>query len=451
MEMRDTRIGVDVQCKIIDMKMSRVILGINVVKDLISNKNTKRYRMKKTVVLIAVVLFLFACFEQINPIQTEQSIAIQFMKSAEIDVTSATCRVSADDMDTMFTTLTVTPTMISGEILAVPYGADRLFEIMCYNSDENMNYYGSALVDINSLAPVVDIILYQVDSSANVTIRGTFADTVETEEKIIFTADWSGNFNIYIMDIDGTNIKQITSSSYSDIHPSLSPDRQKIVFQRPSEVGYQGYIVDVNTLEVTTSPLLEYNPQQLKWHSDGDKLLFYSGYNGGYPDIFEYDMETEQVRCIIEDPYINWGPNYSPDGEKLIYYSNKSGTFKAYIANLDGSDSQLCISNNNCEERSPQINPLNNNLLVFAGRGYDTASSSQFGLFIFNRLTGNIQTLISTIGVNEVRPIWSPDGNYILYQHYDGGNYGLYIINADGTQNKPLVDTNGNEMYPHWR
>lgn len=406
--------------------------------------------MKKIVVFFAIVLLLFACFEQNNQIVEEQSIAVQFMKSAEIDVTSAKCIVTADDMDTMEVNLIVTPTMISGEIQGVPYGDDRLFEIMCYNSNGNMNYYGSALVDINSLAPVVDIILYHVDSSANVTIRGTFADTEETEEKIVFVADWSGNYDTYIMDIDGTNIKKLTDSPYGDNCPELSPDRQKVVYQRPSEVGHQAFIVDVNTLEVEMLPLVEYIPHMLSWSPNGNKLMFWSIIHG-MADVFIYDIETDSVTCVIEDSARNWGARYTPDGEQFVYHSDKTGIFRAYIANLDGSDQhRLCVAEN-VEERSPHVHPTNNNLIVFAGRGYDANSSVQWGVFIYDRSTSSVSKVISNSGVDENRPSWSPDGNTIMYEEFDGINRGLYLIDPDGSDRRVLIDTNGNEMYPHWR
>lgn len=406
--------------------------------------------MKRIIMILLFVILLAGCMTNNTPIANYQDVAVQLLKSTDIDIASAQCRVSADDMDTIAAYLTVTETTISGELSDVPFGEDRLFEILCYNSSEVLNYYGSTLADINSIAPVVNIILYPADSSANVTIIGTFGDTSSTEEKIVFVADWNGNYDTYIMDVDGTNIKQLTSSPYGDNCPELSPDRQKVVYQRPSEIGHQGFIVDVNTLEVEMLPLVEYSPHQLSWHPDGDKLIFWSIINGT-ADVFIYDLETDSVSCVIEDSARNWGPVYTPDGEQFIYYSDKTGPFRAYIANLDGSNQQILSSTNYVEERSPRLHPSNSNLLVFAGRGYDYESSSQFGLFILNRLTGNVQEVISTKWVDEARPNWLNDGDAVLYQHFDGGNYGLYTINADGTQNKPLLDTNGNERYPHCR
>jgi len=406
--------------------------------------------MKKTIIGMCFILLLFGCFEQNNVIEAEQNIAVQFLKSASIDVSSAICRVSADDMDTMEVNLIVTPTMISGEIQGVPYGDDRLFEIMCYNSSELMNYYGFSLIDINSSAPVIDIVLNQVDTFATVTINGRFGDTEGTEDKIVFVADWSGSFDTYIMDSDGSNIKQLTSTPYNDNCPKISPDRQKVVYQRPSEVGHQGFIVDVNTLEETMLPLVEYCPHTLSWNPDGDKLIFTSWING-YSDMFEYDIEMDTVKGLIADSACIWGARYTPDGENIIYHSDISGTFRDYIANLDGSNSQKLSTYENVEERTVHMHPANSSLFVFVGRGYTSTSYSQWGIFVLNRETGLVQNVISTSGVDETRPVWSPDGSTILYEQFDGNNRELFLIDPDGTNNRGLVNTSGNVRYPDWR
>ncbi|MCK4531118.1 MAG: PD40 domain-containing protein [Candidatus Marinimicrobia bacterium] len=406
--------------------------------------------MKKTIIGICFILLLFGCFQQNNPIQAEQNITVQFLKSASIDVASATCRVSADDMDTMFTTLTVTPTMISGEISAVPYGADRLFEIMCYNSSEEMNYYGFTLIDINSFAPTVEIVLNQVDSTADVTIIGTFADTVESEEKIVFSANWSGSNDIYMMDIDGTNVKKLTSSIYNDNYPILSQDREKVSFHRWAAEGPIAYILDLETLEMEEIGVPGYRAHSFYWHPNGNGFLFHSNYYGS-ADIFSINLNTEIITPLIIDSATNWMPVYSQNGEKILYYSDKTGTFKIYIANSDGTNSLLLIPEGYGEERVPDMCPTDTNLVVFSGRGYSETSNSQFSLYILDRSTGEIAELTPESNYKESWPKWTPDGEKIIYERTSGGNLGIYIINKDGTENNSLMDTEGNETYPHWR
>jgi TolB protein len=341
--------------------------------------------------------------------------------------------------------------MISGEISAVPYGADRLFEIMCYNSSEEMNYYGFTLIDINSFAPTVEIVLNQVDSTADVTIIGTFADTVKSEEKIVFSANWSGSYNIYIMDVNGTNICQLTESDVDDKYPQLSPDRSKVSFHRYTPEGPICYAVDVETLELEHFYIDSYRAQCISWHPTENSIVFHSNYNGTC-DIFKYNMDTEIVTPVIVDSLTNWVPVYSANGDKLLYYAKYNNQFRAYIANADGTNPIYLNSEGHADERLPHMNPEYNNLVVFSGRNYGYNSYSQFGLFITNLENGEINILIENNGINESWPDWSPDGEKVIYERNSGGNYGIYVINKDRSGHKALLDTeSGNEINPHWR
>ncbi len=407
--------------------------------------------MKKLLVCIAVVLLVLGCMQQNDPIQEEQSVALQFMKPASIDVVSAKCRVSADDMDTILTYLSVSPTMISGEVPDIPYGDDRLFEIMCYNSSGNMNYYGFALVDISSLAPTVNITLNQVDSTADVSIIGTFGDEEETEEKIVFSADWNGSFDIYIMDTDGTNIRQLTSSAYDDRYPQLSPDRSKVSFHRNNTPeGHICYIVDVQTLELEPIGLDSLAAQCVSWHPTDNTFIFHSAINGTC-DIFKYNADTEEITPLVVNDETNWVPVYSGTGAEFTYYAKKDGMFRSYIVNADGSNRRVINPDGHPDERLPHINPVYDELILFSGRYYAPGLYNTFGLYITDRESGNITELLSTEGVNESWPNWSPDGEKVIYERNYLSNYGIYVINRDGSGHKAILDTPGDELYPHWR
>lgn len=411
--------------------------------------------MKKAVLFLMVLVFLTACFETNLPSSAGRNVAFQLMKSTSIDIAEASCRISADDMDTIQVDLSISPTLISGEISNVPFGEDRLFEIFCYNSQGVMNYYGSTIMDINNIAVTVDITLFAVeDSMSSVTINGRFADDEETEEKIVFVADWNGDTDLYIMDTDGTNIRQLTNAIGNEDYPKISPDRSEVLFHRNFGDGHpQAYIVDIETLEEThLSGLNGYDVQCPSWHPSGNSIVFHSGYTGGHSNIYSYDFSTQAVTPLIEDSSTCWVPLYTDDGEKLIYYSNITGIYKAYIANANGSNPQMIRPDSCGEQRRPNICPVDDNIVAISGRGYSPSSYGQWGLFLIDRSDSSIANIISTDGVDEKGAIWSPDGSKILYERNYLGNHGLYIINPDGSENTVLLDTpSGNETRPHWR
>jgi hypothetical protein len=54
--------------------------------------------------------------------------------------------------------------------------------------------------------------------------------TAASNGKIAFVSNRDGNYEIYVMNADGSNQQRLTSSIYSDLNPTLSPDGTKIVF-----------------------------------------------------------------------------------------------------------------------------------------------------------------------------------------------------------------------------
>lgn len=171
--------------------------------------------MKKSIMLLLILLLFSSCLQQNIPMTQTRKIPLFFAKSSDIDVAAATCRVTADDMDTIQTALTVNPTEITGNIPEVPYGDDRLFEIFCYSTGGTLNYYGSVVADIKSTAPVVNIVLYPYDNTADVTIIGTFGDP-DVDLDLGLIAYYPFNDNVYDLSPSENHCYDLSDSTYVD-------------------------------------------------------------------------------------------------------------------------------------------------------------------------------------------------------------------------------------------
>ena len=82
-------------------------------------------------------------------------------------------------------------------------------------------------------------------------------------EKIIFTSHKSGNFDIYIMDADGSNVVRLTHNPVEDMHPTWSPDGRKIVFSSGRNGNMEIYMMKTdgsNLTNVTNNPATDWCP-----------------------------------------------------------------------------------------------------------------------------------------------------------------------------------------------
>ena len=135
-------------------------------------------------------------------------------------------------------------------------------------------------------------------------------------DKIVFTSTRSGDLELYIMDIDGSNIVQITDELGYDGGAFFSPDGNMLVFRssRPEteeEIAtYKGLLA--NGLVQPTAM-----------------------------EIYVVNVNGTDRRQVTDLGKANWAPFFHPSGKKIIFSSNHKGTrgfeFNLYMVNLDGT------------------------------------------------------------------------------------------------------------------
>lgn len=136
------------------------------------------------------------------------------------------------------------------------------------------------------------------------------------KDKIVFTSTRNGDLDLYVMDIDGSNVKQITNELGYDGGAFFSPDGKKIVFRASrfsSEEEKQEYRENLkNGLVAPTSM-----------------------------EIFVCNADGTGLRQVTKLGKANWAPFYHPSGKKIIFSSNHKGTrgfeFNLFMINEDGT------------------------------------------------------------------------------------------------------------------
>lgn len=166
-------------------------------------------------------------------------------------------------------------------------------------------------------------------------------------DKIVFTSTRSGDLELWIMNIDGTNQIQITNELGYDGGAFFSPDGKKLVYRasRPKteeeikeykEYLSQGLVAPTN-MEIYTCDIDGKNVKQVTtlgkanwapfYHSSGKKIIFSSNHHSTKGYDFQLYMVNEDgtgLEQITNESKFNAFPMFSPDGKKIVFSSNRN-------------------------------------------------------------------------------------------------------------------------------
>jgi len=148
--------------------------------------------------------------------------------------------------------------------------------------------------------------------------------------------------SIVTMDLDGSNRRAVfLSTSVFDISdwPSYSPDGSKIVFALSSAAteGWQIFVVDIDGSNLTQLSAEQGDDYSPVWPPDGTKIAFYSNRDGN-TEIYVMDADGSNPTRLTENSASDGSPVWSPDEAKIAFVSDRDGQPDIYIMNADGSD-----------------------------------------------------------------------------------------------------------------
>ncbi len=107
----------------------------------------------------------------------------------------------------------------------------------------------------------------------------------QASTKIAFTSERDGNFEIYVMNADGTGQTNLTNNPATDVEPSFSPDGTKIAFRSNRNGNDQIYVMTAYGSGQTNLSNNMTNDLQPSFSLDGMKIAFRSQRDRQRPDI----------------------------------------------------------------------------------------------------------------------------------------------------------------------
>lgn len=164
-------------------------------------------------------------------------------------------------------------------------------------------------------------------------------------KQLAFASDRNGYWDLYVMELQSGDVKQITDSQEYDSSPSWSPDGQWLAFETYVNENLEVSVVSVNdraqaVIPVTQDLASDHSPV---WAPDGRNVAFISS-RGGDSDVWLADLDltgAERYQNLSNTPFASENyPVWNFDGSQLLWSSTSQtlGFSGLYIWNANNSD-----------------------------------------------------------------------------------------------------------------
>jgi Tol biopolymer transport system component len=286
---------------------------------------------------------------------------------------------------------------------------------------------------------------------------------------------------IYAVNPDGTNLRYLTSG----MDPALSPDGQWVAFTRweTSQDGALGSLWVINIDGSGERVIHEnvYNPRTPAWSADGTQIVISMQHGGrvqpertcgnqrpprdAYDVSLGHDEDGKLEFCYIKPPDPHWSlrlvevatgdhedlsgdtysfsPAWDPNDSGHLIYDGDMG-----LVNLDLNQQTTWALTGDVNDHSPVFSPDGSQIAVSFrqddhweihvmnadGSGRVRLTQTSYQTLVQQELNGEMPH-----SYNNAAPVWSPDGTQIAFLTGRTGQWEIWLMNADGSNQQPLL------------
>jgi TolB protein len=156
--------------------------------------------------------------------------------------------------------------------------------------------------------------------------------------RIAFMSYRDGQGEIYVMNVDGSNLRRLTNHPADDVTPTWSPSGTQIAFT--SARSGRPLIYTMNSADGSGVKLItpdESEADRPTWSPAPYNEIAFTARTGNWYDVKVYDVATGRIRTLTDGKGSNESPAFSPTGRHLAFTSTRTGTSQIFTIGRDGN------------------------------------------------------------------------------------------------------------------
>lgn len=319
-------------------------------------------------------------------------------------------------------------------------------------------------------------------------------------KKIAFQAYWDGNWHIYTVNTDGSGLKQMTSGEFDHREPHWSPDGTTLAFSSDKNGSYDIWTLQIVSEQMKAVTSAEGNESGPAWSPDGANLAYVSETDGNF-QLVTQSAESSEASSLYAAKGKLTGASWSPDGNQVLINEHKDVTAnlmrvgadgqgtstlseagedvfpfrhswtsdstmiytasgKMYELSNDGKKQEIPFSVNLELDRTPyerkkreydDTNPQPAKGVVFPALSPDGESILFVALQdLWIKKRGELIQQLTDDDAVQLLPIWSPDGDQIAFSSDQDGSFGIWTMNANGSDANKVLTTGSSVSGMAW-
>ncbi|HXU44356.1 MAG TPA: Tol-Pal system beta propeller repeat protein TolB [Thermoanaerobaculia bacterium] len=256
--------------------------------------------------------------------------------------------------------------------------------------------------------------------------------------EIAYVSERGKSKEIWLMDYDGGNPRQVTGHRSTSMSPAWDPAGDGVAYTSfvngPPGIFF-AEIASGKKRPMVTSGSLNISPS---FSPDGQRIVFARSVSGNI-EIFTSDRSGGNLRRLTQSAAIDASPAWSPKGGVIAFTSSRAGNPQVYVMDEEGSNPRR-LSFDGTYSDGAAWSPDGGEV------AYASRRDGRFQIAVTNVVTLQTRVLTGGPGENE-SPVFSPDGRKIAFTSRRSGTKQIYVLDAaDGANVRQVTTVGSNDM-----